>query len=294
MQKTKIILSLVIVLITIKLHAQNCNAHFNYSVDSTNLVTFIDSSDASTGFYITSWYWDFGDGNSSSLQNPTHQYSSPGAYYVCLTITDSSICSNMFCDSVFINSSSPSFDVSGEIFMGTTTLTNGKVKIFNSNQSNPAIDSAIVSNGNYTLSNIFPGDYKILAIPDPIYTNYLPTYLGDVTDFNNAYTINLQGNAFSVDIHLQEVVGINSLTKNDITISPNPFTSKIELDYNDKAHENIKVCIYSILGNIVYQTEVSNSEKKTAIDLSHINAGIYFIKISSFSAKPITKKIIKK
>jgi PKD repeat protein len=293
MHKTKIILSLVIVLITIKLHAQNCNAYFNYSVDSTNLVTFMDSSNASTGFFITSWFWDFGDGTSSGLQNPTHQFNTSGAYYVCLTITDS-VCSDTYCDSVYINASSPSFDVSGEIFMGTATLSNGKVKIFNSNQSNPAIDSAIVFNGNYTLSNIIPGNYKILAIPDPIYTNYLPTYLGDVTDFNNAYIMNLQGNAFSVDIHLQEVVGINSLTKNDITISPNPFTNKIELDYNEKAHENIKICIYSILGNIVYQTEVSNSEEKTSIDLSYINAGVYFIKISSFSAKPITKKIIKK
>jgi len=106
--------------------------------------------------------------------------------------------------------------------------------------------------------------------------------------------VNLQGNAFSVDIHLQEAVGINSLTKNDITISPNPFTSKIELDYNDKIHKNINIYIYSILGNIVYQTEIPSSETKTFINLNNINAGVYFIKISSPSTKPITKKIIKK
>ena len=44
-------------------------------------------SDASTG-NPTSWIWNFGDGNSSTLQNPTHTYSSPGTYNVSLTISD--------------------------------------------------------------------------------------------------------------------------------------------------------------------------------------------------------------
>jgi PKD repeat protein len=35
------------------------------------------------------WAWDYGDGNTSTLQNPTHAYPSPGTYQVCLTVTDS-------------------------------------------------------------------------------------------------------------------------------------------------------------------------------------------------------------
>jgi PKD repeat protein len=34
-----------------------------------------------------SWSWDFGDGNTSSLQNPVHTYSSDGNFTVALTIT---------------------------------------------------------------------------------------------------------------------------------------------------------------------------------------------------------------
>ena len=33
---------------------------------------------------ITSWYWDFGDGNTSTLENPFHIYSNPGSYNVYL------------------------------------------------------------------------------------------------------------------------------------------------------------------------------------------------------------------
>ncbi|WP_343637487.1 PKD domain-containing protein [Fluviicola sp.] len=35
---------------------------------------------------ITSYQWDFGDGNSSSVQNPNHVYSAPGTYTVTLTV----------------------------------------------------------------------------------------------------------------------------------------------------------------------------------------------------------------
>lgn len=36
-----------------------------------------------------SWYWDLGDGTTSTLQNPTHTYPSIGEYTVMLTVTDS-------------------------------------------------------------------------------------------------------------------------------------------------------------------------------------------------------------
>lgn len=39
-----------------------------------------------------SWFWDFGDGNHSSEQNPTHLYQNPGEYPVSLTVTDSNGC----------------------------------------------------------------------------------------------------------------------------------------------------------------------------------------------------------
>ncbi|HAS46593.1 MAG TPA: hypothetical protein DCS93_39285 [Microscillaceae bacterium] len=37
---------------------------------------------------IDSWAWDFGDGNTSTLQNPSHIYTNPGTYLVTLTVRD--------------------------------------------------------------------------------------------------------------------------------------------------------------------------------------------------------------
>lgn len=38
---------------------------------------------------IASWSWNFGDGTSSTLQNPKHSYTNPGTYTVTLQATDS-------------------------------------------------------------------------------------------------------------------------------------------------------------------------------------------------------------
>ncbi len=43
-------------------------------------------TDASTGD-VTDWAWDFGDGGTSTLQNPVHTYAAPGAYDVTLIVT---------------------------------------------------------------------------------------------------------------------------------------------------------------------------------------------------------------
>jgi len=35
---------------------------------------------------VTSWKWDFGDGTTSTEQNPIHQYTKPGEYVVVLYV----------------------------------------------------------------------------------------------------------------------------------------------------------------------------------------------------------------
>lgn len=44
----------------------------------------VNFTDASTGA-VTGWFWDFGDGGSSALSNPSHTYANPGTYTVSLT-----------------------------------------------------------------------------------------------------------------------------------------------------------------------------------------------------------------
>jgi len=50
-------------------------------------VDFTDLSADNDG-YITSWQWNFGDGNSDVVRNPSHRYDKAGTYTITLTVTD--------------------------------------------------------------------------------------------------------------------------------------------------------------------------------------------------------------
>lgn len=51
-------------------------------------IQFTGTATDSDGDAISSWNWDFGDGGTSTLQNPTHRYPNGGTFTVTLTVTD--------------------------------------------------------------------------------------------------------------------------------------------------------------------------------------------------------------
>ncbi|MBW2491845.1 MAG: PKD domain-containing protein [Deltaproteobacteria bacterium] len=61
-------------------------ADFSFTKRRTR-VTFADHSTDSDGAII-SWFWDFGDGYTSTNKNPRHWYRGYGTYTVTLTVTD--------------------------------------------------------------------------------------------------------------------------------------------------------------------------------------------------------------
>ena len=64
-------------------------AEFSFSPDSGDYPLDVDFFDYSTN-YPTEWHWLFGDGGSSSEQNPTHTYTFAGIFFPLLIVTNSS------------------------------------------------------------------------------------------------------------------------------------------------------------------------------------------------------------
>lgn len=60
-------------------------ANFTATPVSGHTMQFADTSSGSP----TSWLWDFGDGNTSTAQNPSHTYAAAGPYSVKLTVSNS-------------------------------------------------------------------------------------------------------------------------------------------------------------------------------------------------------------
>jgi len=61
-------------------------ANFNYVAQCPNPL-YAEFTDTSTG-NPTSWSWSFGDGQTSTLQNPTHTYPGVGGYEITLTVSN--------------------------------------------------------------------------------------------------------------------------------------------------------------------------------------------------------------
>lgn len=72
-------------LITNVIKAQTPDAGFTFTNVCYGSVT--QFTDTSSGAPLT-FYWDFGDGNTSNSQNPSHMYNAPGAYTVMFVATN--------------------------------------------------------------------------------------------------------------------------------------------------------------------------------------------------------------
>ena len=82
----------------------SCYANFSLALDTNNSkkLYLINNSSSDPSH---SYFWNFGDGATSNLKNPTHHYSNNQAYNICITVTDSlQNCISNFCDSVGLDS----------------------------------------------------------------------------------------------------------------------------------------------------------------------------------------------
>ena len=77
---------------------------FSESSRCSNSATIFKEKCVISSGIITKWNWDFGNGNSSTVKNPTHIYTSSGKYNVKLTATSDQGCSNSFLKEVIIDS----------------------------------------------------------------------------------------------------------------------------------------------------------------------------------------------
>lgn len=68
---------------------EECNVHSRISMEDLCNPIRLYAAGASSG---TSYFWSFGDGTSSTLQNPVHQYAQSGTYTITLLVHKNTLC----------------------------------------------------------------------------------------------------------------------------------------------------------------------------------------------------------
>lgn len=79
-------------------------AAFTFTVNELQVILNDESTDDSQ---VVAWAWDFGDGNTSTSQNPVHTYASAGAFTVSLTVTDDEGLTDTVSGEVVVSESDP-------------------------------------------------------------------------------------------------------------------------------------------------------------------------------------------
>jgi hypothetical protein len=94
----------------------------------------------------------------------------------------------------------------------------------------------------------------------------------------------------SVDLSISFTLGVNSLKKNEssISVGPNPADNVISIVASN--NENSTLRIVDALGNIVHTEEGFNGSKK--MDVSNFKTGVYFVIIENEGITPVTRKLI--
>jgi len=78
-----------------------------------------------------------------------------------------------------------------------------------------------------------------------------------------------------------------------LNIFPNPFSETTEVDFNLSEQQNVSLCVFNIIGEIVYKTDEGKLEAgnhKLKIERENLISGVYFLKIA-FGEKVATRKI---
>lgn len=177
----------------------------NYNTSSGCIPLTVNFTDGSIvpgtipGDTITSWNWNFGDGTSSTLQNPSHFFPTAGSYPVTLAITTFGGCAGDNSDTALIVTAHPdpiaafsvnatSFDLPFETTICTNQSVGASTYIWNFGEGNTS--TLVDPQHLYTVLGTF--QIQLVAItqfgcPDTAYNTI--TTIADVV-FPNAFTPN--------------------------------------------------------------------------------------------------------
>ena len=83
---------------------------------------------------------------------------------------------------------------------------------------------------------------------------------------------------------------LNSLNETDVTFYPNPVTYELTITRTTADINHIQ--LISVFGSKVIDRDWDSSSLTTQLDLSNLNAGVYFLNVSNVNSHSISRKIL--
>lgn len=237
-----------------------------FSYADTELVVTFSGVVASGG--AAALQWDFGDGDTSLVPNPTHTYTAPGTYTVCLTA--SAACgSDTVCHPVTVTCPPPqpgfTFSVTSDTFHFTNTTPTPHPTTYQWWFGDGFGSTAVSPSHIYQA----PGTYQVCLVAT---------------------------NVCGSDTFCTLVVGVNESAKGTgIKLFPNPTSGLIHLELDIPAAMDVKLVLINPLGQELACLVLPNASNEThRWDVTNVADGIYLLRIETEQARWQDKVVIMK
>ncbi len=246
------------------------------------------------------WLWDFGDGNNSNEQNPTHTYETPGLYFVNLTVWNEE-CSSTVTLLVF---SDPDVWYENEClalfvpFIGGDPATGiGENFVFFLNMSSPDAvsfnwdfgdgNTRSESNPNYEYET--GGTYGVtltITTADGCTNAFTATITIGEGDDEDGFTGTPQ---YSLTTDVSDVEAIS-----ETAVFPNPVSNNANFRFNLAEAGNYSIDLIGLDGSLLVSQRGSGLKgvNNVSIDVDELADGLYFARIQSGTATT-TLKVVK-
>ena len=246
------------------------------SICENGVVTFTAQSSSSS---ITSWDWDFGNGQTANTKGPhAINYATAGNYTVSLT-TSNGVDSDTITKTAYITVTTPS---SVEVVIADGSSCSTSVTF------NAILTPEVTSGASYRwyINNAFQvsGSGSLTFTPSSIND-------GDEVRFEVSHSslsaCHTGSTLISETITLDcSTLSVDEFSLNSIKLYPNPANNTV---YIKGLNETANIKVYSSFGNEVLSLESISNNK---LDISTLASGMYIVKISTNKGQAI-KKVIK-
>ncbi len=256
-------------------YSDDCMSLFWFTTNPNNYKEFYFNDFSYGNGEILFWVWDFGDGNTSILQNPLHEFEEDGEFEVTLTIITET-CESEFTMELNVYESGTAGDSLMPLFI--PEVVEGGDSIYFHNLSQGTITEEMWDFGD--------GEYSFDHDPTHRFTGGIHEVALSVWNEEESNTIVIEFNFENETKTSIEIIktsfypgGISSVSENitdKIKLYPNPANEYITIN---KLSGNTNINIFDITGKNIYKQN-NCYQKNKIINIQNFPKGIYFIYIN--------------
>ncbi|GGW32916.1 PKD domain-containing protein [Arenibacter certesii] len=272
-------------------------------------LNFSSAGSMDTDGNVVGYSWNFGDGNSSTLQNPTHTYSTAGPKTVTLSVTDDK--GGVGTTSIQVTAVDPndvdkvvSFTLINAIDNSQLHALENNVNITDGNNINirANTDPEIVGSVKFELSGAITRTWIETSAPYALFgdTN------GDYTSINlpvGAYTLKATpytlggasgnaGQSLIINFNVGQPVIAAKASVNSMVISPNPANESVAVSF-DEPTQLTQIYVYDISGRLVKSLRMDPNKDLGSylLGVQELPSGSYFVRTIDSKGKELQQQM---